>query len=65
MSKELEALEILEKLYNDAPFTCKIDGEHVTDIVKKVYEQRDTYFKALCDIESGEDIRKVLERTLT
>ena len=33
--------------------------------IKKVYEERDIYFKALCDIESGEDVRKVLERTLS
>jgi len=65
MSKELEAFKVLEKLYIEAPFTCEIIGENVADIVKKALEERDMYFKALCDIESGENVRKVLERTLT
>ena len=35
ISKELEAFEVLEKLYIEAPFNCEIDGEHITNIVKK------------------------------
>ena len=34
-------------------------------ILKQALKEQDRYFQALCDIEKGEDVRKVLERTLT
>jgi len=33
--------------------------------LRQALKERDIYFQALCDIEKGEDVRKVLERTLT
>lgn len=35
------------------------------ELLKKTLNECDKYYKALCDIENGEDVRKVLERTLT
>ncbi len=67
MTKELEAFE---RVWEDC---SKLDLDYVSkhnlmdDLrgIKKALEERDMYFKALCDIESGENVRKVLERTLT
>lgn len=60
MKDEFEALEYLR------PFRLEDKkAKEAYDILKKVIVQRNIYFKALCDIEDGEDVKKVLERTLT
>lgn len=39
--------------------------QYLVDNVEKAIIERDVYFQALCDIENNEDVRKVLERTLS
>ena len=71
MSKELEALERLgeKERITGTKHACylvsKIKNDEEYEIIKEGLKQKEIYFKALCDIESGEDVRKVLERTLT
>ena len=33
--------------------------------VEQALNERDIYYQALCDIESGKDVRMILERVLT
>ena len=33
--------------------------------IKQTLIKGEMYYQALCDIESGKDVRKILERTLT
>ena len=39
--------------------------EKVIDEIQQALAERDIYYKALCDIESGKDVRMILERVLT
>ena len=56
----LEALrEIYNGMYNKQGFVKEFMA------IEQALKERDMYFQALCDIEKGEDVRKVLERTLT
>ena len=34
-------------------------------IIEQALTERDIYYQALCDIESGKDVRMILERVLT
>ena len=38
---------------------------HVIPALEKALTERDIYYQALCDIESGKDVRMILERVLT
>ena len=69
MSKEMTAKEALEVIkqrgieYGDATIGSVFKEE--CDIVDQALNERDIYYQALCDIESGKDVRMILERVLT
>ena len=58
----LEAFKQLEIQLEPIKNTYK---EHLLRIIEDTLKERDVYYKALCDIESGKNVRMILERTLT
>lgn len=42
-----------------------ISESHEFKVIVKALTERDLYYQALCDIESGKDVRMILERVLT
>ena len=78
MSKELEALRKIGLMTTKRNLQDFPIGNQPKQIVKmKIKEmpefqevinaltERDIYYQALCDIESGKDVRMILERVLT
>ena len=55
-----EALELLKKngFVNERTMNKLL-------LIEKALTERDIYYQALCDIESGKDVRMILERVLT
>ena len=59
-----EALDTIKRSIQNLEYNDILDQEALLTISKALNE-RDIYYKALCDIESGKDVRMILERVLT